>query len=161
MFKVSIDKIKSGIKSDYKKITTDIEDIKNKVIEPLTNKCSKLLLEMAKKEDLKSLKKELGILKEKTKEIQKEASGASLPPLIEKLDKMEIFQENLENKIKDFEAKILTKLKHMGETETDLGAVRSLIEQTSMNLRQETGQTVKKLREKVNQNYQDFQENDR
>ena len=35
-----------------------MEELKSKVVEPLTNKCTKMLLEMAKKDDVKSLKSE-------------------------------------------------------------------------------------------------------
>ena len=37
----------------------------------------------------------------------------------------------------------------MGENENDTEAIRSLINQMEMNIKQESGQTIKKLREKV------------
>jgi len=102
---------------------------------------------MAKKEDLKSLKKEVNSLKEKRKKNEPEMN-LNLN-LVEKLEKMELFQEKLENQMSDFEAKILSKIKNMGENESDLDAVRSLIDQMTLNIKQESGQTIKKLREKV------------
>jgi len=37
--KVSIDKIKSGLKSDFRKLNSEISELKSAIIEPLTNKC--------------------------------------------------------------------------------------------------------------------------
>ena len=50
-----------------------MQDLKTKVMEPLTAKCSKLITEMAKKEDIKSLKLEMKTIRENlNKALEKE-----------------------------------------------------------------------------------------
>jgi prophage DNA circulation protein len=47
--KENVGKVKNmAQKSDLKRLASDMQDLKTKVIEPLTKKCSKLILEMAK-----------------------------------------------------------------------------------------------------------------
>ena len=46
-----------ALKADLKRLASDMQELKTKVMEPLTTKCSKLIMEMAKKEDMKVVKK--------------------------------------------------------------------------------------------------------
>ena len=81
------------MKNDHKKLTAEIDELKTKVVEPLTNKCTKMLLEMAKKEDLKSLKKEVSSLKDKSKHKDPESQ-------------IEDYMRGMDKRIDDFESRV-------------------------------------------------------
>ena len=81
------------MKSDHRKLTAEIDELKTKVVEPLTNKCTKMLLEMAKKEDLKSLKKEVSSLKDKSKHKDPESQ-------------IEDYMRGMDKRIDDFESRV-------------------------------------------------------
>ena len=72
-FEESMKKAKSAAtKGELKRLATEINEIKTKVMEPLTVKCSKMLVEMARKEDMKTMKNQLKSL---TEQIEKISDG--------------------------------------------------------------------------------------
>ncbi|CBY09707.1 unnamed protein product [Oikopleura dioica] len=69
-FEESIKKAKSAAtKGELKRLATEVNKIKTKVMEPLTVKCSKMLVEMARKEDMKSIKNQMRSLTEQFEKI--------------------------------------------------------------------------------------------
>ena len=89
-----------GVKNlRFQNFLSDMQDLKTKVMEPLTAKCSKLITEMAKKDDLKLLKSEMktvrenlnkALEKENQKKIEKEDENAeTLSSVRTKIEKLE------------------------------------------------------------------------
>ena len=102
-----------------------------------------MLLEMAKKDDVKSLKKDISSLKEKHKSSKDPES------------QMEEYIKTVNKRIDEFEAHVNKSISSFSPSD-DLPALKMLLETTAANLRQENNQTVKKLREKVNLNQQEL-----
>ena len=102
-----------------------------------------MLLEMAKKDDVKSLKKDLSSLKEKHKSAKDPES------------QMEEYIKTVNKRIDEFESHVNKSISSFSATD-DLPALKMLLETTAANLRQENNQTLKKLREKVNLNQQEL-----
>ena len=97
----------------FRSLKSDMEDIKTKVIDPLTSKCAKLITETAKKEDLKEIKKELKEL------IKMKDRGDAKDHTEEIIERWENYTENMNAKMKDFETKISSKLKKMSTNSAD------------------------------------------
>ena len=141
--KAKLESVSSTFKVEVRSLKSDMEDIKTKVIDPLTSKCAKLITETAKKEDLKEIKKELKEL------IKMKDRGDAKNYNEEIIERWDNYTENMNAKMKDFETKISSKLKKMSTNSADQESMVLLVEKLTTNIKSETAEIVSKLKDKV------------
>ena len=141
--KAKLESVSSTFKVEVRSLKSDMEDIKTKVIDPLTSKCAKLITETAKKEDLKEIKKELKEL------IRMKDRGDAKNYNEEIIERWDNYTENMNAKMKDFETKISSKLKKMSTNSADQESMVLLVEKLTTNIKSETAEMVSKLKDKV------------